>query len=64
LLEVSGAVVASVAWAFLMPGSPIVPYIDDPAMSAIIPALIGFIAVCINLVIAALLKNRAAAPSS
>lgn len=59
LLEITGAVVAATGWAFILPESPLIPYIDSEAGRIIVPGVIGFIAVMINLLIAAALKQRA-----
>lgn len=58
-LEITGAVVAAIAWAFLLPGSPIVPYINDPIYRSLIPGVIGFVAVMGNLMIATALQRPA-----
>lgn len=59
VLEVTGAAVAATAWAFLLPESPLAAEISDNVARAMIPAVIGFVGIMINLVIAALLKNQA-----
>jgi hypothetical protein len=61
-LEITGGAVAATAWAFLLPESPLAAAIDDNVIRAILPAVVGFVGVGINLVIAELLKAPASPP--
>lgn len=42
LLEIVGATVAATGWAFVLPGSPLVPYIHGQTSRTIVPLLVAF----------------------
>lgn len=58
-LEISGAVLAAIAWAFLLPESPLTPYIDDEVRRSLFPPILGFVVVMATLVVAQALKKKA-----
>jgi uncharacterized membrane protein len=55
LLEVTAALVAAVGWAFALPGSPLIPYLNGKA-EILTPIVVAFAAVVISVVIAGALQ--------
>lgn len=55
LLEIVAALVAGVGWAFALPGSPLIPYLDGKS-AILTPIVIAFAAVCLSSVIASNLQ--------
>lgn len=58
LLEVTGALIAATGWAFVLPGSPLAPYLDGTAATTLTPLLIAFGATVASAVTAAAMQTQ------
>jgi hypothetical protein len=56
-VTVSAGGLSATAWAFLMPGSPLEPYLDSRTSKALVPLFVAFVGVVVAAVTAALLTT-------